>query len=82
MMINITISTMVLHLKLMGGNNISNNTNYTSIVNDRHLKRLQEILEENKAGFRKLPGTELKNSQTGKVMMRHCVKLLTCISRI
>lgn len=32
----------------MYGNNISNNTNYTSIVNDRHLKRLQEILEDAK----------------------------------
>lgn len=29
---------------------------------------IQEILEQNKAGFRKLPGTELKNAQTGKVI--------------
>lgn len=29
---------------------------------------IQEILEKNKAGFRKLPGTELKNSRTGEVV--------------
>lgn len=32
----------------MYGNNIHNNDNYTSIVNDRHLKRIQEILEDAK----------------------------------
>lgn len=29
---------------------------------------IQQSLEKNKAGFRKLPGTELKNQQTGKVI--------------
>lgn len=29
---------------------------------------IQEILEENKAGFRKLPGTALKNDQTGEIV--------------
>ncbi|ENX37609.1 coniferyl aldehyde dehydrogenase [Acinetobacter courvalinii] len=33
----------------MYGTNISNNSNYTSIVNDRHLKRLLEILDDAKA---------------------------------
>ncbi|WDZ50567.1 coniferyl aldehyde dehydrogenase [Acinetobacter vivianii] len=33
----------------MYGANISNNSNYTSIVNDRHLKRLIEILDDAKA---------------------------------
>ncbi|NAR16781.1 aldehyde dehydrogenase family protein [Acinetobacter haemolyticus] len=33
----------------MYGNNILENTNYTSIINDRHLKRLLEILEDAKA---------------------------------
>ncbi|NNP77516.1 coniferyl-aldehyde dehydrogenase [Acinetobacter sp. Ac_3412] len=33
----------------MYGNNISQNTNYTSIVNDRHLKRLLDILDDAKA---------------------------------
>ncbi|MEB6676404.1 coniferyl aldehyde dehydrogenase [Acinetobacter haemolyticus] len=33
----------------MYGNNILENTNYTSIVNDRHLKRLLEVLEDAKA---------------------------------
>lgn len=30
--------------------------------------KIQEILEENKAGFRKLPGTNLKNQQTGEIV--------------
>ena len=29
---------------------------------------IQEVLEKNNAGFRKLPGTELKSSQTGKTI--------------
>jgi Fic family protein len=29
---------------------------------------VQEMLERNKAGFRKLPGTELKNSRTGEIV--------------
>jgi Fic family protein len=29
---------------------------------------IQELLEENKAGFRKLPGTALKNEQTGETV--------------
>ncbi|ENX53034.1 MULTISPECIES: coniferyl aldehyde dehydrogenase [Acinetobacter] len=33
----------------MYGNNISQNTNYTSIVNERHLKRLLDILDDAKA---------------------------------
>jgi len=38
------------------------------ILNNRLILQVQELLEENKAGFRKLPGTELKNSQTGEVV--------------
>lgn len=29
---------------------------------------IQQILEQNRAGFRKLPGTELKNRETGKII--------------
>jgi Fic family protein len=45
-----------------------------SLVRDSKLIRLvdileiQQTLESNKAGFRKLPGTELKNAQTGEVV--------------
>ncbi len=45
-----------------------------ALVRDSKLIRLadileiQQTLESNKAGFRKLPGTELKNAQTGKVV--------------
>ncbi len=31
---------------------------------------IQQTLEENSAGFRKLPGTTLKNDQTGEVVYR------------
>ncbi|MEI8300954.1 MAG: Fic/DOC family N-terminal domain-containing protein, partial [Chlamydiota bacterium] len=33
-----------------------------------HILEIQETLENNKAGFRKLPGTTLKNDQTGEVV--------------
>jgi len=45
-----------------------------ALVRDSKLIRLadileiQQTLESNKAGFRKLPGTELKNAQTGEVV--------------
>jgi Fic family protein len=34
----------------------------------RHIQMIQEILEGNDAGFRKLPGTNLKNPATGKTV--------------
>lgn len=33
-----------------------------------HILQIQETIEENRAGFRKLPGTSLKNEQTGEVV--------------
>ncbi|MEN5174013.1 coniferyl aldehyde dehydrogenase [Acinetobacter higginsii] len=36
------------HFKLMYGQDISSNLDYTSIVNERHLKRIQEILSDAK----------------------------------
>jgi Fic family protein len=33
-----------------------------------HIKQIQEILEKNTAGFRKVPGTNLKNQKTGEVV--------------
>jgi Fic family protein len=33
-----------------------------------HIIEIQEILEKNKAGLRKLPGTNLKNQQTGEIV--------------
>lgn len=38
------------------------------ILSINHIIEIQEILEKNKAGFRKLPGTNLKNSQTGEIV--------------
>ncbi|MEA2105009.1 MAG: Fic family protein [Candidatus Cloacimonadota bacterium] len=33
-----------------------------------HILKIQEKIERNNAGFRKLPGTQLKNTKTGKVI--------------
>lgn len=33
-----------------------------------HIKQIQQILEENSAGFRKVPGTTLKNQQTDAIV--------------
>ena len=38
------------------------------IITNNHIIKIQSIIEENDAGFRKLPGTELKNEQTSEVI--------------
>jgi Fic family protein len=38
------------------------------ILTNRIIRQIQEVLENNNAGFRKLPGTELKNASTGEVI--------------
>lgn len=38
------------------------------ILTDNHILQIQEILELNKAGYRRVPGTELKNQQTGETV--------------
>jgi Fic family protein len=38
------------------------------ILSNNIILKIQETLEKNKAGFRKLPGTALKNSATGEVI--------------
>lgn len=40
----------------------------TGLLNNRIILQVQEILENNNAGFRKLPGTTLKNSATGETV--------------
>jgi len=40
----------------------------TGLLNNRIILQVQEILESNNAGFRKLPGTALKNSATGETV--------------
>jgi len=40
----------------------------TSLLTNRTILKIQELLEGNKAGFRKLPGTALKNSKTGAII--------------
>ncbi len=38
------------------------------ILSLNQIVEIQSVLEENKAGFRKLPGTELKNDKTGEIV--------------
>src|SRR6218665_1415916 len=40
----------------------------TGLLTNRDVLRIQATLEENDAGFRRLPGTQLKNQQTGEVI--------------
>jgi Fic family protein len=40
----------------------------TGLLTNRTVLKIQEVLEGNKAGFRKLPGTTLKNTSTGEVI--------------
>lgn len=40
-------------------------------LSNNHIIKMQATLEDNDAGFRKVPGTKLKNEQTGEVMYRH-----------
>jgi Fic family protein len=37
-------------------------------LTNKHILEMQATLEENDAGFRKVPGTELKNEQTGEIV--------------
>jgi Fic family protein len=40
----------------------------TNLLTNKTILLIQEVLEGNKAGFRKLPGTALKNSSTGETI--------------
>lgn len=40
----------------------------TGLLTNKQILQIQEILEKNHAGFRKVPGTELKNQNTGETV--------------
>ena len=40
------------------------------IIKDSSIRNIQEMLERNKAGYRKVPGTSLKNEATGQVVYK------------
>lgn len=42
--------------------------NKSSLLTNNDILAIQATIEENTAGFRKLPGTELKNEQTGEIV--------------
>jgi len=43
-------------------------TSQSGLLTNRIILQIQEVLEENTAGFRKLPGTSLKNAATGETI--------------
>ncbi len=43
-------------------------TSQNGLLTNRIILKIQEVLENNQAGFRKLPGTELKSTQTGETI--------------
>jgi Fic family protein len=42
--------------------------NKNSLITANHILQIQSVLENNQAGFRRVPGTVLKNLQTGEVV--------------
>ena len=40
----------------------------TGLLTNNSILQIQEVLEDNRAGFRKLPGTALKNTTTGEII--------------
>lgn len=45
-----------------------NQVKESGLITINHILKLQALLEENDAGFRKVPGTSLKNDQTGETV--------------
>ncbi|MFC3561037.1 Fic family protein [Pedobacter jamesrossensis] len=45
-----------------------NQVRESGLITINHILKLQALLEENDAGFRKVPGTALKNDQTGETV--------------
>lgn len=43
-------------------------TSESGLLTNKTILQIQEVLEDNKAGFRKLPGTALKNAATGETI--------------
>ena len=41
---------------------------HTGLLTEKSIISIQSVLEENNAGYRKLPGTSLKNASTGRVV--------------
>jgi Fic family protein len=59
----------------------------TGMLTNKSILQIQEVLEENRAGFRKLPGTALKNAATGETVYTppqnydEIIKLMTNLER-
>ena len=71
------------HFDEMYGNSIRNNSNYTSIINDRHLKRIQEILADaEQQGAEVIACGEYNPEQDARRMPVHIVLNCTANMRI
>lgn len=63
------------------------NVRATGLITNNDILSMQATLEENQAGFRKLPGTALKNDQTGEIVFTppqshdDIVRLMTNLER-
>lgn len=59
----------------------------TGLITNKTILQIQEILEDNRAGFRKLPGTTLKSTATGDVIYtppqgpQEIIKLMTNLEK-
>jgi Fic family protein len=59
----------------------------TGLLTNKSILQIQEVLEDNNAGFRKLPGTELKNAATGETVYtppqdyKEIIKLMANLER-
>jgi Fic family protein len=57
----------------------------SGLLLNKHILEIQGMLQTNEAGFRKLPGTALKNAQTGEVIYtppQHADDIITLMSNL
>jgi Fic family protein len=59
--------------------------NESQLITNKTILKIQEILENNNAGFRKLPGTTLKNAATGAIIYtppQHIDEIISLMSNL
>ncbi len=63
-----TIASKEVHSYAMALRNGFETVKQQGFISNNHILQIQSVIEENAAGFRRLPGTSLKNEQTGEVV--------------
>lgn len=77
------VAECITHFKMMFGENIQHNTQYTSIINDRHLQRIQDILQDaEQHGAQIIQCAEYDIDVNGRRMPLHLVINCTANMRI